>query len=292
MILDIIRKFFENRESMEPIGLYYYLKTTARNWANNHNKHTLWDLNPLYLWICNKVDNYIKNNHRERISEGYINVSGLSAINEQPQHLTRARNDKSRINQQDSDGNLPRHPNSIDMVRLTSSCPLPMSIQSTTALILELINYTPSFSNKVPIKELKNALYKIFEPKLIGIFQPNSPASAKEDYYFMLLNNAKNEALEATKTTYRWRIDYPKEIKAAFHHATNDYLEDKQSCIDDTLSLFKYLSLYIPDCPNSTYEKEYKGSFQHYARKAYMLYEEKRNAIMHNYAIINTESDG
>ena len=241
-MVHVICLLFRNNPDPGPNDVLKHLKKTVRNTLSGARRQKLREQNPIYFSTSRKVKRYVDNDERYERRDGTVYDRHIEY--ETP--------------------NL-RLAEAEDLVRLCGAVsPMPSTVAQAVDTIFECLsdgNHT--FRAAVKLKVLQAAVYQILEPVLIDKCHARMPVTAENMWLVTEAEMKFRETACRMETDYEWRKDFDEKTRGAISEAALEYLWDKIHR-DKIESQFRYLASYLPRCTQDVYQREYKGSFQHF----------------------------
>jgi len=256
MIFDVIDNLFKHNSNPDPEDTFRFFKKVIYTSISNFSRRELGERNPLFMSTAKKLDYYIRNSERYALDKGKVVDNTVEKEVPGP------------------------FPTAEYLLIISSSMPIPTNVAKATDCFFNALLETEVFRSAVEISELRKATYKVLEHRLIDgelsfLLKGNKTPIDKILEDTMLA--ARIEALMEIRKSYEGNTNYSQEILEAFLMAGNDYLYDHE--MDSQIeSLSRYLSMHLADCKADTYERLYKGRFQHFIKNLKRIWMRKIHA--------------
>jgi len=255
-IFNLLSKLFVKNKNPTDLDIFRFLKKSVKRGVSGYSKKVLGERNPLFISTARKLDYYISNTERYTKKNGMVYDSN------------------------ENDERLASFPTADDLIKLTSGGALPTNVAQATDLFFDALKSVQLFRCTVEISELRNAVYRALEHRLIdGEFTKFSRQSTEPGNTLIskLLHCARKEALIEVRKIYSQIDGYSPDELEAFVCAGDDYLYDYSvSASPEPLS--RYLSIHLEGCTTTIYNERYKGRFQHFIKKLFSIWQEKLHA--------------
>ena len=255
-IFNLISNLFEQNENPADLDIFRFLKKSVHRGVSGHSKKVLGERNPLFISTARKLDYYISNTER------YTKKNGLV------------------YDSYEKDERLASFPTADDLIKLTSGGALPTNVAQATDLFFDVLKSAPLFRCTVEISELRKAVYRALEHRLIDGELTKFSGQATEPkgtLILEILHSSRKEALIEARNIYSQMDGYSLVELEAFVCAGDDYLYDYSvSASPEPLS--RYLSIHLEGCTTTIYNERYKGRFQHFIKKLFSIWQKKLHA--------------
>jgi len=255
-IFNLLSKLFVQNENPSDLDIFRFLKKSVQRGVSGYSKKVLGERNPLFISTARKLDYYISNTERYKKKNGLVYDS------------------------YEKDERSGSSPTADDLIRLTSGRALPTNVAQATDLFFDTLKSAQLFRCAVEISELRNAVYRLLEHRLIDnesikfLGQSIGPGNT---LISEILHSARKEALIEVRNVYSQIDGYSPAELEAFICAGDDYLYD-YSISASPKPLSRYLSIHLEGCTTKIYNELYKGRFQHFIKKLFSIWQKKLHA--------------
>jgi len=249
----VINRFFENNDSVDPVGLFCYLRAAVRIRYSNYRRKSRKLIDPEYIRTGRNLNSWVRRSGRYIYEKSFIVDSSVR-----------------------SDSSDSRIPHEEDILRICGSDISPAEkVPVIVDSIFDSLAEREELKSRVARDTLVPAIIKIQNPHQIEVGQ--NRISTMDLYIRRELIEISLSIVSELKANYSWRTNFPQSERGAILDAVEDYLLDlgvkKQKPMRD------YLEPHTGGCTAGEYRRRYKGSLQNLIKKAEQRWLEKVRCI-------------
>ncbi|MDD3642191.1 MAG: hypothetical protein PHQ19_01825 [Candidatus Krumholzibacteria bacterium] len=241
-IVGTMNSLFEKNPAPTGEDVVRWLRATVNRLVDGVKCARLYESNPEYVKTARKIDRYVRNSGRFVLADSIVRDA---LVELDPADL--------------------RRPSASEIVSLCGSASsIPASVPAAVDLIFDLLADDPRFRSAVELQVLREAAFRVLDPRLPGLPHQRRPVTPYEEYLLGRAADALEQTLSEAERGYSWRNNFSEAERCAFIEAGRDYLYDLAASGRATQSERSLLAAHLAGCTSAVYETAFKGSFHNF----------------------------